>query len=471
MTDALRRRRWRAAALTVLVAWLLAVLVLNGTGHLSVDSLVQLAEGRSGVKTSFNPFFISVVFAKLAALGGPRVLVVVSTLMLFAALAALLPGVERPRLAGVAVLAAALAGPILIVYPGIVWKDVWFAHFALLGFALIKWRERIPWHAAEGGALLLFAAATLSRQGGALVAVCGTAALAWARRRDDADAGRSIRTASLFAAFGSRIAVLALLALALSTVARLGLRESTGGELSTGARILVLYDVAGIAAYAPDPDLSALSAHGFDTARLLAAARSTYSGERVDLLRRDWDYPIWALPAPTVAFIWLADIAAHPAAYLRHRAETFAWLLGLRDQAACAPVFVGHAAPEWVAKAGVTAAPSRFAVRLYFYSRRFVNTPYFSPLAWGLGSAAVLAFMAARRRFDPVIAGLQIAGLAYLAHFFFVSIACDFRYAYFSVLASTVGLVWLAAGGARQPDCEAAIAEAPRTAAPGGGRI
>jgi hypothetical protein len=346
------------------------------------------------------------------------------------------------------VLAAALAGPVMVIYPGIVWKDVWLAHFALLGFALIALRQRLPRLVAEGIALLLFASALLTRQGGVIIAVCGTGALAWVRCYENEARGRRLgRAASLVTAFASRVVVLAVIALALSAIARLGLRESTAGELATGARILVLYDVAGIVAHETDPDLSALAAHGFDAPRLLTQIRATYTGERVDKLAHDWEEPIWNLPASTVAGIWLAEVAAHPTAYLRHRAEAFAWLLGLRDQTLCAPVFLGYAAPEFVAMAGVTDPPSPYTERLLRYSIRFMRTPYFSPAAWALGSVVVLGFIAARRRFDPVMTSLQIAGLAYLGHFFFVAIACDFRFAYFSMLASTVGLVWLAAGG------------------------
>jgi hypothetical protein len=49
---------------------------------------------------------------------------------------------------------------------------------------------------------------------------------------------------------------------------------------------------------------------------------------------------------------------------------------------------------------------------LYSYSLQFVSTPYFSTGA--------------------------------------VSIACDFRYAYFSVLGATIGILWLVSGGSRR---------------------
>ncbi len=81
-----------------------------------------------------------------------------------------------------------------------------------------------------------------------------------------------------------------------------------------------------------------------------------------------------------------------------------------------------------------------------------MQTPYFSPGAWAVGSAITLAFALARRRLDPVMIGMQVAALAYLGSYFFLSVACDFRYTYFSVLGATIGIVWLATGGYRRSD-------------------
>ncbi len=453
MTDTLRVRTWRAAALVVLLAWFAAVQVLNGAGHLSVDSLIQLNEGRSGVMTSFNPVFITVLFGKLAAFGGTRLLVVGASLMLLVALFALLSGVGRPRFAGVGLLACALAGPIMLIYPAIVWKDVWFAHFALLGFAVIALRRELSWALVEAGSLVLFAAATLSRPNGVIVAVCGAATLAWARWSDETSRARaSRRTASLLAGVGARFIALLVLVFALSWVARLSVQQIAAGELSTGIRILFHYDITGMIARDPAPDLSLLAGSGVDVDRVIMLSRSSYSAERIDLIEGDQLVLMWSVPDSIIARQWLALVTANPAAYLGHRADVFSWLLGLHDQMRCAPVWVGYADSALVAKAGVSAAPSPHVSRLYLYSLRFVNTPYFSPAAWALASAMTLAFAMVRRRFDPVMIGLQVTALAYLGAYFFVSLSCDFRYAYFSVLAATVGLVWLVTGATRRTD-------------------
>ena len=450
MTDTRRLLRWRVAALGVLLAWFGAVQVLNGPGHLSFDSLIQIFEGDSGVIDSYNPVFTSVVFGKLAALGGPRLLVVCSSLMLLVGLLVLLHGVDRPRIAGVVLLAMALAGPVLLIYPAIVWKDVWFAHFALLGFAVIALRHRLPRAVVETGSLLLFTAAVLSRPNGVIVAVCGAATLAYARWLDTTpSAGMARHRGSLLMGVGARLIVLVAFGLALSWVVRLGVQQTNVGHVSTGVRLLLQYDIAGMIARKPAPDLSILADRGVDVDCLTATSRAGYTAERIDTLPIGGCPGLWSLPDTTIAAQWFALVSADPAGYLGHRAGVFSWLLGLHDQMRCLPVHVGFADAALVAKANVSAKPSRHAQWLYDYSRPFMNTPYFSPGAWALGSALTLVF-AMRRRFDPVVIGMQVAALAYLGSYFFLSIACDFRYAYFSVLVATVGIIWLVTGGSRR---------------------
>ena len=42
------------------------------------------------------------------------------------------------------------------------------------------------------------------------------------------------------------------------------------------------------------------------------------------------------------------------------------------------------------------------------------------------------------------MAGLQLAGAAFAASFFIISIACDYRYMYFTDLAAMAGLLYVA---------------------------
>ena len=53
-------------------------------------------------------------------------------------------------------------------------------------------------------------------------------------------------------------------------------------------------------------------------------------------------------------------------------------------------------------------------------------------------------FLLRRQPADIAMAALQLAGVGFTASFFLISIACDYRYLYFTDLAALVGLVYAA---------------------------
>ena len=67
-------------------------------------------------------------------------------------------------------------------------------------------------------------------------------------------------------------------------------------------------------------------------------------------------------------------------------------------------------------------------------------------IAFYAGLSLVLAglFLWRRQPADIPMAGLQLAGAAFAASFFIISIACDYRYMYFTDLAAIAGLVYAA---------------------------
>ncbi|HEX7884849.1 MAG TPA: hypothetical protein VF474_02640, partial [Phenylobacterium sp.] len=176
--------RW-ALRLVLLAAFLL-MLRLNLPGHLTVDSVLALHEGRFGVRTTWNPAFFGWLLGVLDRIRpGTELAVGLSGLLLFGAWA-LLPAL-RPRTSWLApVVALGLVSlPQVMIYPGIVWKDVQFAAAAVAGFVLLAFAVRdrartTPWVSLILAALL-FAAAGLLRQNGLILALPAALAIAWAR--------------------------------------------------------------------------------------------------------------------------------------------------------------------------------------------------------------------------------------------------------------------------------------------------
>ena len=267
----------------VLIAWLGVVLGVNLPGHLSVDSLTQIAEGRTGVFESWNPLFISLIFGMLVAwTGGTEIIVVMSSLLLYGSLKTLLKAPDLWGLLGLLVVALLLSGPVLLVYPGIVWKDVWFAHLTMAAFAMIALRfTGWPWW-TEAIALLLLAAATLTRQTAIIPASAALVALTVAANNRAAAPERT--WAVRVKALGLRALVMLTMAALLSFGAKTMARSISGQPVGTGVRLVAIFDIAGILQRQPGQTLSHLRGQGFDTAAFEAGARRTFSAERIDTL-------------------------------------------------------------------------------------------------------------------------------------------------------------------------------------------
>ena len=153
---------------------------------------------------------------------------------------------------------------------------------------------------------------------------------------------------------------------------------------------------------------------------------------------------------------WVQLVSQYPGTYLAHRLETYAWFGGLRDQARCLPIHVGIDPPELAERAGIRNVPARWSAPLYSWSRDFLDTPYFAPLAWSVLSLLVLLIYALRRQWAEPVAWMQVAGLLYSASYLAAGLSCDFRYSYFPVLAASVGLMRVLADGVSLPRSERA---------------
>jgi len=88
---------------------------------------------------------------------------------------------------------------------------------------------------------------------------------------------------------------------------------------------------------------------------------------------------------------------------------------------------------------------SKRAERMDGYGETLVGTPLFSHAAFLLLCVAELGFLLFRRRTtDMAIIAMLAGAIAFVASFFFISIACDYRYLYLLDLAALVALFHIA---------------------------
>jgi hypothetical protein len=403
-------------------------------GQMSTDSVIQLYEGRTLHFISFNPPLMSLLLGLLDRIGNaPIEFVVISQAMLSASAWLVFAQSSRITAPRLALAGLVLLNPVLLIYAGIVWKDVLLAHSVVLAFLLIAWQRRRRTPVTPLVAAFIVVLLTLivgARQQGVLFAV---PAGLWA-----VGAVGPRRRARLVA--GIVFLVLPFAANRLLDSYASGARANAQVDaVSTGLRLLAQFDLAGVLAHGgalPAATPPALA----DELRVQSLRYSPY---RVDTLtgpRREF----WALNGIEAGRLWCAAIAANPGAYARHRVAYFAALVGLDNLRYCAPLYTGVAGPvthesvdgDLTALLGLSAGPSHASQWVQDFAEKRADTPLFEHVAYAAILAVIGLWLFLRR--DRVLATLALCALLYLASYSIVGIACDFRYGYTLTVATTL---------------------------------
>lgn len=440
--------RWARAALAVLAAGFAATVAANWPGHLSYDSILQLLQARTGVYNTWHP----PVMAWLLGLGdmivpGTGLFVAFDAALIFGALAAtILLSIRRAGWPAFAAVVAVVLSPHLLIYQGIVWKDVLFADAAVAGFVCLA-------HVAEAwpqskyrfifliAGLLLLTLAQLSRQNGVVLAPFAAAAVGWI-------AGRQGETRWRAAAWGGGF-LAALFALVWAANALLALRSEGESGPAEQFRLLQIYDLSGAVARQPDFPLPALAEDDPDLERVLRHDSATlYTPVRNDPLAGSpqMQEPMQTLDEEALAADWWNLVEHHTWLYLKIRAADFAWVAFTPDIVACRPIFTGIEGPAPQMKA-LGLLPRRDARdhALERYGKAFLHTPVFSHIPYALiAVAGIWLFLRRRRPADIAMAGMLAAGLAFAASFFPIAISCDYRYLFALDLPVLVSIVYAA---------------------------
>lgn len=428
----------------VLIAGLLFLLGASLPGHLSYDSLAQLAEGRTGVRTTWGPTMFAWllgVFDEIVP--GSGLYVVASAALLFFSLSAL--RATRPQVSWWAVPLTVLLvfSPIVLIYQAIVWKDVLFANLTIAGFVCLArlpavWQRPGPRWLFLAGAMLALAMAALVRQNGVVVVLMAAISLGAIRFRDG-------WRQALAWGLGGLVVTLVVMQV-LGAIAQ----PKTGGPGKTqdiGLRILQHYDIVGAVARDPNYPLKHIEAVNPAGAAAIRKGVAVYSPQRVDFFDTDPTVgkALWATPKEAIRAEWRELITKHTGAYAAERLDVFRWLFLTPKLEACLPSFVGVSGPEpLVADLKLTNAVDPADWSLHNYATYFHGTPVFSHLAYAVIALLVAGFLLWRRDGpDLAIAGLMFSGLAFAASFFVISIACDYRYLYFLDLSAMTGLFYL----------------------------
>jgi hypothetical protein len=419
------------------------ILTLNWPGQISYDTVVQLADGRSGHYDTWHPPVMAFLLGLADGLEPGVGLYLIFTLFLLLAAWALLLWLGRPRRGAVIILVLIFCTPQLILYQGTIWKDVLFANagiaaFAALAAAVAWWENRRARLAGLGVAALFFALATLARQNGfVLLPVAGLCLGLIAARAGSPHAGWRYGLG------------LVLASLVLVGLVNLGLRPRTDGGVGAQSqlRLAQTYDLVGAARLDQGLRFPVLETRMPALANAIRKdGVAIYSPRLVDTLENSTvlTNAIYHAPSGAIFAAWGDMILTHPLLYLKERGPVFRWVTAPPDLLVCHPDVVGVDGPaDLMAKLGLTEGIRPHDRFLYNYVARFFPTPILSHLLYG-ALAILFAALLIRRGTpaDLVMAAMLLAALLFAASFFVVSIACDYRYLYFLDLAAMTGMLW-----------------------------
>ena len=462
----------RAPAAVIVVLGYVASLAADFPGHFPPDALWQLAQGRAGRYNTWHP----PVMAWLLGLAdhvhpGAWLFVVLNGALFFGGLFAFVALERRPRAVCLPLLVLWMVSPIVLVYQGVVLKDVLFANAALGGFAALAWAGR-SWAkplrraALVAASLLLFCLASLVRQNGFVVPLFGALALAGvAVGRRAAGTGNRIARAALWAvsalAFVGITDVLASGALAA--------RSDGRPENANHLKVLQVYDLAG--ALQRDPALPLPILHKSQPALerfLRDQAAPHYRPAGADNLFALPGGPEMMTPPGAMAGRqWAGLVWRHPWLYAGTRAQVWLTTLETPVSAGCPMIITGIDGddPDLLARAGLRARADAKDEWDEDYASRFLGGPLYSHGFYGAVLIVALAGLSAgwfrgdRRPETIVMAAMGLSALAFTASFFVVSVDCDYRFLYFLDVTAMVLLSRLLAARSERQRNEALLGQ------------
>jgi hypothetical protein len=447
-------RRTALVAMASAAACAMAVAsALSTGGHVSTDSVQQLFEAQTGRSVSWNPPFMSALFALFGAdaHAGAGLATAVFVALVAVALwsapvtVALARSAERVNVLALSACVALMLNPVVLIYAGIVWKDVLFAAFtsiaAAAGLAALGVRPAGGRIALAAIAALVVGLLPLVRQQGWVVgpvlALLPLLAVVWTE-------GLSSRAKS--AAFGLvLVSFLVSHSLAAGWSASV-VAGSEGKDMSVGFRAIQSYDLAGMEAFAREGPLVRAGA----SPAALAELQDHYTPERIDFLDRTPALSAFlASRGGSLGEDWKSAIIDDPAAYLTHRGEVVRALLGGHRVGACLPVHFGVDGFDHQLEAlGMARGADAIDRQLYQIAKPWFGTPLFKHASYvvlfGLTLCAIALRRKGRSRISLLLVG--VSAVLFYASFVPTAIACDFRYLFPAIPLLTLLAVALLLG-------------------------
>lgn len=393
-------------------------------GLLSEDSLVQYQAALRGVYADWHPPLMSWVWRQgLRLLPGSQSMLLLQLAMLWGGLWLFCRAAAPHRLAPLLLLTG--LAPWVLNFSGVIWKDCAMAFALLLAAGLLL---RPPGMGRNGAVLvLLFYALNLRHN--ALFAIAPL--LWWLLRSTWPRAPRWLPVA------GAGGALLALL-----VASQLLQYQVLHTQRQRPGNVALVDDLAHLSLVEQRSLIPGVALQHIQACAGRDIAGSKLHNRYACFLRLE---PAVTAPAVRADLLpaWREAVAAHPWSYLRFRLAAFAFLLRAPDLPPAFERMVGTAGNDL----GFSYQPNtagRWTQRALAASTQ-AWPGLFKPYTWLCAAVGLLAFSLVRARGAEATPErvLLLSALAYTLGYLPVTPLSDFRYVYWSVLATSVAALWM----------------------------
>ncbi len=416
----------------------------------------------TGEFTSIQPPLISVLWAVIfKKTHGTWLILILQNIFWFSSIYLLLQKSKKLTFKITISSLFCLFWPPILNLQGVIVKDVSFACLCIFCFCLLdsnnyRETESSSWRIEILTSAIALSVAAGTRQQGIFALIIGAVICVYRLTRRLGAGVFSIPalaiSASSYAAF-----IFAVLTL-LSFIPVWVTGKMPGVDYRTPLYLVMRYDVAGILYRAPDIDPAEFKRSIYDMDEFIGTAQKYYTGERTDYFDKKFDENPRAInfdPSRPHEFsdlfgymrnIWLDAIRQRPIAYLSHRWDSFAWLLGLRDESKCIPVLTGRVegVPAMRAYLGLNDKLKMRDAKIDAFLKPLVKTPIYSHWLYLLLNCGILIYSISRYQIgDEALLGLSATAVIMTMSFLPIGLACDFRYLYFPMVACPISLLMM----------------------------
>ena len=313
--------------LPLIISLIGVVAILHAPGSLTVDSGFQVLEAIKGQSLSWSPPFTSALIKWFGGREtGTTVLLLLNAVMTYGSFGLVFtvfycrkPLVTIPKW-HLAILLILVLNPILLIYLGIIWKDVVISSFlsVILALTLISSEVGQRWEKILLIlALILCALPPFIRQQGLLISPFIATFICYRLCKNISIASQKKYFFVLFFAFYIACSLLTYWAVSIT------IKPDNFRDYRTGFSEVFKYDLAGIWYFEGRsiPGINVLDFPG-------ESIQKSYTGERIDILNLDPKALNYFARNPPSASQWLNAVLLHPIAYLKHRTNVMIWLIG-----------------------------------------------------------------------------------------------------------------------------------------------